>query len=88
MQHQQLFEKVVSHIGEFVETDVSHLTMSSRLATSIEGMSSLKMFELLLYMEDCFGISFDESVIDKLDTMSDLVMYIQDRQSAGPRQQA
>ena len=82
MQNQKLFEKVVGHIGEFIEADVSYLTLDSRLATSIEGMSSLKMFELLLYMEDCFGIVFDESVIDKLDTMQDLVTYIQDRQGA------
>jgi acyl carrier protein len=90
MQDQNLFKKVVVHIGEFIEADVSYLTPDSRLATSIAGMSSLKMFELLLYMEDCFGISFDESVIDKLDTMQDLVAYIRDRQSetAQPAQPA
>jgi len=80
MQDQNLFQKVVVHIGEFIEADVSYLTPDSRLATSIQGMSSLKMFELLLYMEDCFGIAFDESVIDKLDTMQDLVTYIRERQ--------
>jgi acyl carrier protein len=48
MQDQKLFDTVVGHIGEFIETDVSHLSLDSRLATSIAGMTSLKMFELLL----------------------------------------
>lgn len=77
MQDKECFEKVVQHIGEFLETDVSDLTPDSRLATSIEGLSSLKMAELLLYLEDCFGLEFDEAVMDKLDTMQDLVNYIQ-----------
>jgi acyl carrier protein len=85
MEDQRLFEKVVGHIGEFVETDVSYLTPDSPLVTSIEGMSSLKMVELLLYMEDCFDLKFDESVMDKLETMKDLVNYIHQLQNAEPR---
>ncbi|WP_116210671.1 acyl carrier protein [Streptomyces olivoreticuli] len=84
---QELFEKIVGHIGEFVEADVSHLAPDSHLATSIEGMSSLKMVELLLYMEDCFGLEFDGSVMDKFGTMRDLVTYIRDLQDA-PQQPA
>lgn len=85
MEDQQLFEKVVGHIGEFVEADVSYLAPDSHLATSIEGMSSLRMVELLLYMEDCFGLEFDNSIMDKLETMRDLVHYIQELQNAQPR---
>ncbi len=85
MADQKLFEKVVGHIGEFVEADVSYLTPDSPIATSIAGMSSLRMVELLLYMEDCFGLGFDESVIDKLATMKDLVNYIQELQNAQPQ---
>lgn len=81
-QDQELFEKVVVHIGEFVEADVSHLTPESHLATSIGGMSSLKMVELLLYMEDCFGLEFEESVMGNLETMRDLVNYVRELQNA------
>lgn len=73
---QELFEKIVKHIGEFVEADVSHLTPHSNIGNSIEGMSSLKMVELLLFLEDCFGVDFDESVMDDLQTMGDLEQYI------------
>ncbi|APY90100.1 acyl carrier protein [Streptomyces alfalfae] len=73
---QELFDKIVKHIGEFVEADVSHLTPQSNIGNSIEGMSSLKMVELLLFLEDCFGVDFDESVMDDLQTMGDLEQYI------------
>jgi acyl carrier protein len=81
-QERELFEALVRHIGEFVEADVSHLRPESRLATSIEGMSSLKLTELLLYLEDCFELEFDESVMDKLETMQDLQGYIQGLRNA------
>ncbi|HEV7369898.1 acyl carrier protein [Arenibaculum sp.] len=83
MQDKELFDKVVTHIGEFIEADTSHLTPDSRLATSIQGLNSLKMFELILYLEDCFGMSFGEDVMDKIDTMDDLVGYIRERMTAG-----
>ncbi|MGW1073328.1 acyl carrier protein [Streptomyces sp. NPDC002537] len=82
MQDQELFEKIVGHIGEFVEADVSHLTPDSHLATSIEGMSSLKMVELLLYMEECFGLEFDESAMGRFETMRDLVNHVRELQDA------
>jgi acyl carrier protein len=79
---QELFDRIVRHIGEFVEADVSHLTPDSHLSTSIEGMSSLKMVELLLYLEDCFALDFDESVMDGMETMRDLVEYVRDLRDA------
>jgi acyl carrier protein len=82
MQDEELFDRIVTHIGEFVERDVSHLTPQSHLGNSIEGMSSLKMVELLLYLEDCFGVDFDESVMDRLTTMGDLEEYIRDVKGA------
>ncbi|MGK5636778.1 acyl carrier protein [Streptomyces sp. URMC 126] len=85
-QDQELFEKIVGHIGEFVETDVSHLTPQSNIATSIEGMSSLKMVELLLFLEDCFGVDFDESVMDRLQTMRDLEQYIRQAMESSGQQ--
>ncbi|MBS2964833.1 hypothetical protein KGA66_17380 [Actinocrinis puniceicyclus] len=76
----ELFERVVRHVGEFVEADVSYLTPDSHLASSIEGMSSLKMIEMLLYMEDCFGLDFDEGVVDKFEKVQDMVDYIRELQ--------
>ncbi|MEV5510842.1 phosphopantetheine-binding protein [Streptomyces orinoci] len=81
-QDQELFDEIVRHIGEFVESDVSYLTPDSHLATSIEGMSSLKLVELLLYLEDCFNLEFDDSVVGRLESMRDLVHYVRDLRNA------
>ncbi|WBO69643.1 acyl carrier protein [Streptomyces camelliae] len=85
-QDQELFDKIVGHIGEFMERDVSHLTPQSHIGNSIEGMSSLKMIELLLYLEDCFAVDFDESVMEKLETMQDLENYIRGTQKVSGQQ--
>ncbi|GAA1044299.1 phosphopantetheine-binding protein [Streptomyces murinus] len=82
----ELFTRIVGHIGEFVERDVSYLTPRSHVANSIEGMSSLKMIELLLYLEDCFGVDFDESVMEKLETLQDLEDYIRGAQDLSGQQ--
>lgn len=79
---EELFDAVVRHIGEFVEADVSHLEPDSHLSSSIDGMSSLKLFELLLYLEDCFTLDFDASKVEGLETMRQLVGYIRGLQDA------
>lgn len=86
-EHQELFGRIVESIGEFMEHDVSYLSPQSHISNSIEGMSSLKMVELLLYLEDCFEVSFDASAMDRLETMQDLEDYIREARNAS-RQQA
>jgi acyl carrier protein len=71
-----LTERVIQHIGEFLEADVSYLASNSRLSTALPGLDSLKVFEMVLYLEDCFGVKFDESVIQSIDTLGDLTGYI------------
>lgn len=71
-----LFQRVVQHVGEYLETDVTHLTPDSRPATAVPGLDSLKLFEMVLYLEDCFGFQVDDSVMDHLETFGDLVDYI------------
>jgi acyl carrier protein len=76
METSALFKKVVHHVGDYLETDVSHLTLDSRMASSLPGLDSLKLFEMTLYLEDRFGVEFDESVIEKFETVRDLVEYL------------
>ena len=78
----ELFDAIVRHIGEFVEADVSYLEPDSQLSSSIDGMSSLKLVELLLYLEDCFNLEFDVAMVEGLDTMQHLVTYISGLQRA------
>ena len=81
MDNTTLFQKIVQHMMEYLETDLSHLTMDSRLTAAIENLSSLNRVELLLYLEDCFEVDFDESAIENVDTMRDLAGYIKSLQA-------
>jgi len=76
MEGSPLFERVVRHIGEYLEQDVSHLTPASRPATALAGLDSLKLFEMLLYLEDCLGVEFDDSVMEHMETLGELVDYV------------
>ena len=79
-----LFQSLIKHLGEYLETDASHLKPESRVATAVAGLDSLKMFELIMYLEDAFNITVDENAIDHLDTLHDLEAYIRDRLPKNP----
>lgn len=72
-----LFHQVVQHIGDYLEADVSHLGPDSRVAFAVPGLDSFKLFEMLLYLEDRFGIEFDEHVMERIDTVQDFVNHIE-----------
>ena len=80
-----VFGRVIQYVAEFLETDVSHLTLDSRPADALGGLDSLKVFEMLLYIEDRFGLQFDDSVMEHFETLGDLVDYIQRQLSTAPK---
>jgi acyl carrier protein len=82
MDEQIVFKQVVTHLSEFLEHDLSHLRMDSRLATALPDLDSLKVFEMILYLEECFGLKFDDSVIQNIETLGQLVAYISNLQAA------
>lgn len=72
-----LFQQTVQYIGEYLETDVSHLRPDSRVAFAVPGLDSFKLFEMILFLEDKFDIEFGENVMEKIDTMEDFVNHIE-----------
>ena len=83
MDEEIVFARVVGHLSEFLEQDLSHIRMDSGLVTSFPGLDSLTIFEMILYLEDCFDLKFDDSVIPNIDTVGQLVAYISGRLSEG-----
>jgi acyl carrier protein len=77
MDRSELLEKLLRHIGEFVERDVSHLTLDTKLHAAAPGMDSLKVFELMLYLEESFELEFDESSLPEVQSIGELVDYIE-----------
>lgn len=77
-----LISEVKQHIGEFIEQDVSHLTLESPIATSLPGFNSLKMMEMVVYLEETMNVEFDTEVVDQFKTLGDLVNYIREKRTA------
>ncbi len=76
MDRSALLDKARHHIGEFLELDVSHLTFESRLDAAAPGLDSLKIFELMLYLEECFEVTFDQAAMPDIATIQELVDFI------------
>lgn len=74
---QDICARLLKHIGDYLEADVSHLTPSSHLVTALPGIDSLRLQELLLYIEESFGVKFNETVLDHASTLQDLADHIQ-----------
>lgn len=78
----ELIDEVKKHISDFLEQDVSHLTADSLIATSLPGFDSLKMMEMIVYLEEVMDVEFDTEIVDKFKTLGDLVNYIKEKKTA------
>lgn len=77
MAEAKIFQKTVQHMGEYLERDVSHVTMETRLDAVMPGLDSLKIFEMMLYLEDCFEVDFDQTKLANVVIMRDLIEHIE-----------
>ena len=78
----ELFQRMVVHIGEYLERDASHLRPDSPLRSAVAGLDSLKTLEMILYLEECFGVELDEKLMERITTMGELAGYIEGSLSA------
>lgn len=79
MTTQEIADKVKTRIGEVLEQEVAHLTPDSKLHTSLEGFDSIRMYELVVDLEELFGIEFDELDPEMVETLGDLVAAIEEQ---------
>ena len=52
------------------------------MMNAIPGLDSLRLQEVLLFLEDRFGIEFDETVLDHVETVRHFADYIGTLRSA------
>jgi len=76
MSKQVLLVEIKQRIEEFTERDVSHITGQTHLLGALPGQDSLNLMEMLMYLEDCFEVEFEDKVVEKIKTLDDLVDYI------------
>ena|GEM_PF-1483371 len=84
IQSETLYQRTVRHISEYLEKDMSHLQPGTPLNAAGPGLDSLRLYEMMLYLEDCFGVSFEESALAKLTTVQSLVDLIRSTSTSRP----
>ena len=72
-----IFEKVQKLLAEALNIDdLSKITMESNIVQDL-GADSLDMVELLMSLEDNFGITVPDEVANELVTVEAIVKYIE-----------
>ncbi|MGN0331668.1 MAG: acyl carrier protein [Lachnospiraceae bacterium] len=72
-----MFEELKSLIAEELSIDESRVTEDASFKEDL-GADSLDLFELVMSLEDKFGIEIPSEDLEKLVTVSDVVNYIEE----------
>ncbi len=74
-----VFEKVKSLLAEQLDADAESITMDTDIGNDL-GADSLDVVEMIMSLEDEFGIQIPDEQIEEIKTVGDLVNYIQSQQ--------
>ncbi len=69
------FDKVKEVFVETINCNESEVTPEARLAEDL-GMDSLDAVEVVMSLEEAFGISIEEEKVSTFETVNDIVNYI------------
>ena len=75
MNEEEIFEKLKSIIIEQLEVDEEKINLNSTLTDDLEA-DSLDIVELVMNIEDEFGISIPDSAANEIVTVGDMVKYL------------
>ena len=71
-----MFEKIREVLAERIGIEKEKITMESSIVGDLN-IDSIGMIDLIMELEDEYGIEFDEDDADKIKTIGDVVEYIQ-----------
>ena len=72
------FEKVQKILAEQLELDADEITMDSSLVEDL-GIDSLDFVDIVMSLEDEFDTEFPEEDMAGIQTVGDIVKYIEDK---------
>ena len=73
-----MFEKVRDILVEELQLKESDITLDAELVNDL-GINSLELADLVLLCEEKFNIEIDDSDLGKLDTVGDVVSYLESK---------
>ncbi len=72
-----VFEQIKELLAEQLDLDESKITMDSDIVEDLEA-DSLDVVDLVMSMEDEFGVEVPDEVIENFKTVGDVVRYIEE----------
>lgn len=72
-----MFERIRDLIAEKVGVDPEDILMETSFADDLEA-DSITLFELVMAIEDEFDIEVDDESIEKIETVGDIVRYLEE----------
>lgn len=70
-----MFEKIRDVISEKMGIDKEKITVESSFVGDLN-IDSISMIDLIMELEDEYGIEFDEDQADSIKTIADVIDYI------------
>ena len=70
-----MFEKIRDVISDKIGIDKEKITMESSFVGDLN-IDSISMIDLIMELEDEYGIEFDEDQADSIKTIADVIDYI------------
>ena len=77
MDRAQLIEKLFEIVCNGLDLDASEITLDADLREDFDA-DSLDMVDLIMDIEDEFGVEVPDEILDKLVTVKDVVDYIEE----------
>ena len=75
-----MLEKVIEIIQEQLNLDGVEITEESSFKDDL-GADSLDLFELVMAFEEEYGVEIPSEDLEKMDTVGDIVAYIESKQA-------
>jgi acyl carrier protein len=70
-------DDLVRRIGVYLEQDNIRIDPDAPMRDQLPGIDSLRLKELLLYLEDEYTIEFTPEVLERMETLRDLAREIE-----------
>ncbi len=72
------FEKITEILAEQLDADIESMTAETKIADDL-GADSLDLVDLLMSVEDEFGIEIPDEDVESIQTIGDIVDYINNK---------
>lgn len=73
-----MFEKIAEIIADQLGVSVSEITMDTNIMEEF-GADSLDMVEMIMAVEDEYGVQVEEESVENIKTIGDVIKYLNEQ---------